>query len=48
VIKQVRLIMAAFVAVAGALIIPLGTGTTAYLAFAAGNLTSPAPRWCSA
>jgi MFS family permease len=32
------LIVAAFVGVAGALIIPLGTGTAAYLAFAAGNL----------
>ncbi|TDC85765.1 MFS transporter [Micromonospora sp. KC606] len=32
------LIVAAFVGVAGALIIPLGTGTAAYFAFAAGNL----------
>ncbi|MEU1241299.1 MFS transporter [Micromonospora parva] len=32
------LIIAAFVGVAGALIIPLGTGTAAFLAFAAGNL----------
>lgn len=32
------LIIAAFVGVGGALIIPLGTGTAAYLAFAAGNL----------
>lgn len=32
------LIIAAFVGVAGALVIPLGTGTTAYVAFAAGNL----------
>ncbi|WP_036411144.1 MFS transporter [Micromonospora parva] len=32
------LIIAAFVGVAGALIIPLGTGTVAFLAFAAGNL----------
>ncbi|MEO3769238.1 MFS transporter [Micromonospora sp. B9E7] len=32
------LIIAAFVGVAGALVIPLGTGTAAYLAFAAGNL----------
>jgi MFS family permease len=32
------LIVAAFVGVAGALIIPLGTGATAYLAFAAGNV----------
>ncbi|MFU8852211.1 MFS transporter [Micromonospora sp. SL1-18] len=32
------LIVASFVGVAGALIIPLGTGTAAYLAFAAGNL----------
>ncbi|WP_285557745.1 MFS transporter [Actinoplanes regularis] len=31
------LIIAAFVGVAGALIIPLGTGTTAFAAFAAGN-----------
>lgn len=32
------LILAAVVGVAGALIIPLGTGTTAFLAFAAGNV----------
>ncbi|MFC4021113.1 MFS transporter [Micromonospora sp. GCM10011542] len=32
------LVVAAFVGVAGALIIPLGTGAVAYLAFAAGNL----------
>ncbi|MEV4538128.1 MFS transporter [Asanoa sp. NPDC049518] len=32
------LIVAAFVGVAGALVIPLGTGTAAYLCFAAGNL----------
>ncbi|GGQ50552.1 MFS transporter [Couchioplanes azureus] len=32
------LIIAAFAGVAGALLIPLGTGTVAYLAFAAGNL----------
>ncbi|MFJ2085394.1 MFS transporter [Micromonospora chokoriensis] len=32
------LIIAAFVGVAGALVIPLGTGTAAYVAFAAGNL----------
>jgi MFS family permease len=32
------LIVAAFVGVAGALVIPLGTGVAAYLAFAAGNL----------
>ena len=32
------LIIAAFVGVAGALVIPLGTGTAAYLAFAVGNI----------
>ena len=32
------LIIAAFVGVAGALIIPLGTGTAAFLAFAVGNI----------